>query len=234
MRGIFITVEGGDGAGKSTQLANIKAYMEARHISAIFTREPGGTEISEKIRDIILDPENEGMEALTEALLYAASRAEHVRKIIAPALENGLTVVCDRFVDSSIAYQGYGRGLGEVVEVINEPAVNGYIPDLTIFLDLEPEVAMSRISNRGHDRLEIESNDFHERVHAGYLDLIEREAEKGINRIARINADRLAGDIKNDIYYELDQIYGAIDADENEQADIETAEHTFIGFGDDQ
>ena len=208
MRGIFITVEGGDGAGKSTQLANIRQYMEERNIDAIFTREPGGTVIAEKIREIILDPENEGMEDLTEALLYAASRAEHVRKVIAPALESGTTVVCDRFVDSSIAYQGYGRGLGEVVETINAPAVNGYVPDLTIFLDLEPEVAMNRISNRGHDRLEIESPDFHDRVHEGYLDLIEREEKNGINRIARIPADRLAGDIKIDIYDELDQIFG--------------------------
>jgi len=208
MRGIFITVEGGDGAGKSTQLANIKTYMEERGISAIFTREPGGTPISEKIREIILDPENEGMEDLTEALLYAASRAEHVRKVIAPALEDGTTVVCDRFLDSSIAYQAYGRGLGRVVEMINEPAVAGYIPDLTIFLDLDPEIAMHRISNRGRDRLEIETSDFHERVHQGYLELIEREAAQGINRIARINADRLAGDIKSDIYYELDQIFG--------------------------
>ena len=208
MRGIFISVEGGDGAGKSTQLANIKQYMEERNISAVFTREPGGTEIAEKIRDIILDPANEGMEDLTEALLYAASRAEHVRKVIAPALEDGLVVVCDRFVDSSIAYQGYGRGLGKVVEMINEPAVNGYIPDLTIFLDLEPEVAMGRISNRGHDRLETEAADFHERVHQGYLDMIAKEEEGGIFRIARIPADRLAGDIKNDIYAELDQIFG--------------------------
>lgn len=208
MRGIFITVEGGDGAGKSTQLANIKAYMEERGISAVFTREPGGTEIAEKIREIILDPANEGMEDLTEALLYAASRAEHVRKIIAPALEDGLTVVCDRYVDSSIAYQGYGRGLGEVVEMINAPAINGYVPDLTIFLDLDPEIAMNRISNRGHDRLETEGSSFHERVHQGYLDMIAKDAENGISRIARINADRLASDIKTDIYYELDQIFG--------------------------
>ena len=208
MRGIFITVEGGDGAGKSTQLANIKDYMEQRGIRAIFTREPGGTEIAEKIREIILDPNNEGMEDLTEALLYAASRAEHVRKVIAPALEDGITVVCDRFVDSSIAYQGYGRRLGEIVEMINEPAVNGYIPDLTIFLDLDPEVAMNRISNRGHDRLETEGASFHERVHQGYLDMIAKEEKLGIDRIARINADRLAGDIKSDIYHELDQIFG--------------------------
>ena len=211
MRGIFITVEGGDGAGKSTQLANIKSYMEERGISAIFTREPGGTEIAEKIREIILDPANEGMEDLTEALLYAASRAEHVRKVIAPALEDGNVVVCDRFLDSSIAYQAYGRGLGSIVETINEPAVAGYIPDLTIFLDLEPEVAMHRISNRGHDRLEIEPEEFHEKVHQGYLELIEKEATQGINRIARINADRLAGDIKSDIYDELDQIFRSRD-----------------------
>lgn len=208
MRGIFITVEGGDGAGKSTQLANIKDYMEQRGIRAIFTREPGGTEIAEKIREIILDPQNEGMEDLTEALLYAASRAEHVRKVIAPALEDGITVVCDRFVDSSIAYQGYGRELGAIVETINAPAVNGYIPDLTIFLDLDPEVAMNRISNRGHDRLETEGASFHERVHQGYLDMIAKDEKLGIDRIARINADRLAGDIKSDIYHELDQIFG--------------------------
>lgn len=215
MRGVFITVEGGDGAGKSTQLANIKSYMEEHSISALFTREPGGTEISEKIRGIILDPENEGMEPLTEALLYAASRAEHVRKIIAPALENGMTVVCDRFLDSSIAYQAYGRGLGDVVEIINAPAVNGYYPDLTIFLDLDPETAMARIAGRGHDRLEIETMDFHKKVHEGYLDLIEKEQKEGIGRFARINADRLAGDIKEDIYRELDQVFGKRNDEDN-------------------
>lgn len=208
MRGVFISVEGGDGAGKSTQLANIKAYMEERSISALFTREPGGTEIAEKIRDVILDPENEGMEDMTEALLYAASRTEHVRKIIAPALESGMTVVCDRYLDSSIAYQGYGRGLGDIVAKINEPAICGYIPDLTIFLDLDPEVAMNRIADRGHDRLEIETLEFHKRVHDGYLALIEEDKKNEVRRFARIDADRLAGDIKNDIYRELDEIFG--------------------------
>ena len=120
MRGLFITIEGPDGSGKSTQIENIKKFFEDKNIEIVFTREPGGTAIGERIRELILDNSFSEMDSMTEAMLYAASRAQHVAQIIRPALEAGKVVVCDRFVDSSLAYQGYGRGLGEDVD----PALN--------------------------------------------------------------------------------------------------------------
>ena len=202
MRGLFISVEGGDGSGKSTQLGYIKGYLEEKGISNIFTREPGGTEISEKIRDIILDPDNTEMADITEALLFAASRGQHVAEKIKPALEKGITVVCDRFVDSSIAYQGYGRGLGDVVRIVNEPAVSGCMPDVTFFLDITPEDAMARISKRGHDRLEREALELHERIYEGYQKLIENDRD---NRIVRIDANRAPEEVWEDIKAVLEE-----------------------------
>ena len=187
---LFISVEGGDGSGKSTQLENIKQYLDSLGIDFIFTREPGGTAIGEKIRQVILDPENKEMTDLAEALLYAASRAQHVGEIIIPALESGKCVLCDMFVDSSIAYQGYGRMLGDVVKEINAPAIMNRMPDITFFLNIRPDIAMSRISKRGHDRLEQEAINFHERVYEGYLALIEEDKKSGANRIVDIDADR--------------------------------------------
>ena len=119
MRGLFITIEGPDGSGKSTQIENIKRFFEDKNIEIVFTREPGGTPIGERIREIILDNSFNEMDPMTEAMLYAASRAQHVAQIIGPALDSGKVVVCDRFVDSSLAYQGYGRNLGEAVDIIN-------------------------------------------------------------------------------------------------------------------
>ena len=168
MANYFISFEGGDGSGKSTQLDNIRKYLEDKGVEYLFTREPGGTPIGEKIRDVILDPNTMEMEDVTEAMLYAASRAQHVRELIKPALDRGVTVVCDRFVDSSYAYQGYGRGLEEMVKVINDYAVDGCMPDVTFFLDITPEDAMARISNRGHDRLEKQDEEFHKKVYEGY------------------------------------------------------------------
>jgi len=133
-KGYFISFEGGDGAGKSTQINKLKEYCEKQGYDVVLTREPGGTDIGEKIRQIILDPENSKMADMTEAFLYAASRAQHVEEVIKPAIEAGRIVICDRFVDSSIAYQGYGRGLGECVGIINEYAVNTYMPYVTFLL----------------------------------------------------------------------------------------------------
>ena len=152
-RGIFISIEGSDGSGKSTQLSYIKEYFKYHNLDAVFTREPGGTAIGEKIRNIILDNENSEMFPLTEAMLYAAARAQHVRELIVPTLERGRHVVCDRFVDSSIAYQGYGRELGDCVGVINGFAVGGRMPDFTFFLDLDQAVGRGRISSAHFDRL---------------------------------------------------------------------------------
>lgn len=144
------------------------------------TREPGGTRIGEKIRDIILNPEHQEMAHLTEALLYASSRAQHVAEKIRPALESGKTVICDRFMDSSIAYQGYGRKLGERVRIINEIAVEGLTPDLTFLLLVDPSEGKSRI-NRGHlDRLELEEIHYHMDVYNGYLELADKHPERMI------------------------------------------------------
>ena len=199
MANYFISFEGGDGSGKSTQLDNIRKYLEDKGVEYLFTREPGGTPIGEKIRDVILDPDTMEMEDVTEAMLYAASRAQHVRELIKPALDRGVTVVCDRFVDSSYAYQGYGRGLEEMVKVINDYAVDGCMPDVTFFLDITPEDAMARISNRGHDRLEKQDEEFHKKVYEGYK-AISRD------RMISIDANRDPEEVWQDIKKVLDDL----------------------------
>ncbi|MCI9598410.1 MAG: dTMP kinase [Firmicutes bacterium] len=170
-QGLFITLEGMDGAGKSTQITAIRKLLETKGHEVIVTREPGGTAISEKIREIILDRENAEMDPMTEALLYAAARAQHVTRVIQPALEQGTHVVCDRFIDSSVAYQGYGRGLGDSVSIINAYAAAGCVPDITFFLRLEPDVSKGRIQEGSLDRIELEAMDFHQRVFHGYEEL---------------------------------------------------------------
>ncbi|MFQ9893208.1 MAG: dTMP kinase [Emergencia sp.] len=144
-RGLFITLEGPDGSGKSTQIQYIDQFFQERGIKTVFTREPGGTPIGEKLREIILDRKNSEMCDMAEALLYAASRAQHVEEKIKPALLAGDVVICDRFIDSSIAYRGYGRNLGDAVRIINELAVAGCMPDITFLMELSPEVGKSRI-----------------------------------------------------------------------------------------
>ena len=185
-KGMFITFEGGDGSGKSTQISILSGALEATGFDVLITREPGGTQISEGIRKILLDPENREMSPETEMLLYAASRAQLVDQIIRPALEAGRIVICDRFLDSSIAYQGYGRGLGEAVQIVNEPAIKDCMPDVTFFLDLDPADAEKRIGGRGEekDRIEQEDDDFHRRVAEGYAAL----AEDDPDRIVHIDA----------------------------------------------
>lgn len=149
MKGLFITIEGMDGSGKTTQINKLKEYFENKGQHVVLTREPGGTVISEVIREIILDVKYTEMDSVTEALLYAASRAQHVRERIVPSLERGDIVICDRFVDSSIVYQGYARGLGEEqVQMINEYATGGLKPDVTFFLDLEHKKGMDRKKNQ--------------------------------------------------------------------------------------
>ena len=201
-RGLFISIEGPDGSGKSTQLKNIKGFFEERGIPTVFTREPGGTSIGEKIREILLDKTNVEMDSMTEAMLYAAARAQHVAQVIKPAVEEGKVVVCDRFVDSSIAYQGYGRNLGESVEIINSYAVNGFMPDLTILMKLDPNIGKDRIGSRDKDRLELEKDAFHMSVFEGYLAL----EKKYPDRIFGIDASRTIEDIKVDIYKKLEEI----------------------------
>lgn len=202
-KGLFITVEGPDGSGKSTQLEYIKSFMQEKGIEAIFTREPGGTPISEKIRAIILDRENTELDPMTEALLYAASRSQHVSQLIKPAIERGRVVVCDRFVDSSIAYQQYARGLGECVSIINDYAIGGLIPDVTFLLKIEPEQAMKRIKGPA-DRLESEDMEFHRAVYRGYLEL----EKKFANRIISVDASLPPFEVRAIILGCLDKLLG--------------------------
>lgn len=165
---MFVTFEGCEGVGKSTQLALLKDYLKKTGQEAVYVREPGSTEISEKIRSIILDPENTAMTAQTEALLYAAARAQLVAEVIRPALDAGKTVICDRYVDSSVAYQGYARGLGVgFVAEINSYALENAVPDVTVFIDLRPSASFRSVSR--DDRLEREEESFHDKVYEGYI-----------------------------------------------------------------
>lgn len=186
MEGLFITFEGVDGCGKSTQLKFLGEYLTQQGYDLLFTREPGGCDIAEKIRDLLLDVENAEMDSKTEALLYAASRAQHVAQVIRPALEAGKIVLCDRFIDSSIAYQGVGRGLGiDAVMDINRFAMAGVMPDKTFFLDFPPDLAFERMSKkRVHDRLELEKMHFHQKLYNGFVRLGELFPE----RIIRVDA----------------------------------------------
>lgn len=179
MQGKFITIEGCDGSGKSTQISLLKGELDRLGISYWLTREPGGTNISEKIRKIILDKNNQEMVWKTEALLYAASRAQLVEERILPLLKEGIHVICDRFTDSTLAYQGYGRNLDlKRLEKLNNFATQGLKPDLTILLDIDPLIAARRRKNQEKDRLENEHIIFHKRVRAGYLALAEKEQER--------------------------------------------------------
>jgi len=180
MKGIFITIEGGDGSGKSTQIDLLMSYFNEHGYKVLLTREPGGTPISEKIRAVILDSNNMEMDNMTEVLLYAASRAQHVAEFIKPNIEEGKVVICDRFVDSSVVYQGYARGVGiDVVENINNYATQGLLPDLTILLDLPPDLGLFRKKNQqALDRLELQSDAFHLKVNEGYRLLAKRHQKR--------------------------------------------------------
>lgn len=179
MKGIFITLEGPDGSGKSTIMKKLTHYFKDKNIDFIGTREPGGTEIGEDIRNIILDKKNENMAAETEALLYAASRGQHVHEKILPALKMGKIVLCERFILSSLAYQGVGRGLGiEEVRMINDFAIKGIRPDLTLFFHVDPSLTLDRKTKRNEgDRLEKEGTEFHKEVYRGYMELLKKHPE---------------------------------------------------------
>lgn len=181
-RGFFLSMEGPDGCGKTTQANLLEKSLRQMGFELVRTREPGGCPISEKIRQIILDTENAEMCANCEALLYAASRAQHVHQVIRPAVEAGKVVLSDRFVDSSVAYQGGGREMGvEMIRQINEPAVDGMLPDATVYLAIDHDTAMKRrLSASRPDRLELESSAFHGRVQAAYEELIERDRRRFI------------------------------------------------------
>ena len=174
-KGLFITFEGNDGSGKTTVSQMIYTMLKDRGYPVIYTREPGGIEIAEQIRNVILDPKNTAMDARCEALLYAASRRQHLVEKVLPALAEGKIVLCDRFIDSSLAYQGVARGIGiEEVYRINEFAIEGHLPDATVFLRVDLETGLARINSRGaKDRLDNESMNFHNLVAKGYDEVCE-------------------------------------------------------------
>ena len=169
-RGYFIAFEGGEGAGKSTQEGLLAASLAERGRTIVRTREPGGTPAAEQIRHVVLSPEFAGLDARAEALLFAAARGEHVARVVRPALERGDVVICDRYLDSSVAYQGYGRRLGpERVRDLSLWATHDLVPDLTIVLDIDPRVGLSRLSNP--DRLEAEPLEYHQSVRSAFVSI---------------------------------------------------------------
>ncbi|MDR2822308.1 MAG: dTMP kinase [Acholeplasmatales bacterium] len=176
---MFITFEGGEGSGKTTLIANIKRILFEKGFDCITTREPGGSFVAEAIRTVVLDPIYKGVSKYTEALLYAASRAQHLDDVIIPALKENKIVICDRFLDSSLAYQAYGRDLGiDFVLAVNTYALK-YIPDLTFYIDIAPEIGLERIKTRSKkDRLDNEANTFHTKVREGYLKLVDLYTER--------------------------------------------------------
>jgi dTMP kinase len=188
--GIFISIEGPDGAGKSTIIGMLAERLLNQGHQVLLTREPGGIDIAEQIRKVILNTENTAMDSRTEALLYAAARRQHLVEKVKPALEQGKIVLCDRFVDSSLAYQGYARGLGiEEVFRINEFAIETMMPQLTLYFDLEPALGLERINRhkgREVNRLDMENLEFHNKVRDGYYILMEQFPE----RIVSIDASR--------------------------------------------
>ena len=201
-RGLFISLEGPDGSGKSTQAKLLMAFLSEAGYRALLTREPGGTAIGEKIRELLLDKRYSEMDSRAEALLYAAARAQLVTEVIEPALERGEIVICDRFVDSSTAYQGYGRKLGGSIGILNEFAVAGCMPDITFLFIIDPETGKSRIRAANMDRLECERTEFHEDVYRGY-----RELEKLYpGRIAGIDASGGIDEIQSKVRERLKEI----------------------------
>lgn len=180
MRGIFVTLEGPEGSGKSTQARKLAIYLEKKGLRTIISQEPGGTKIGRGLRKLLLSPESKEMGTLTELLLYLAVRAQHVEEIIKPALSEGKIVICDRFVDATVAYQGYGRGLDiGLVNELNHLVTRGLKPNLTILLDIEVPQGIRRArGDKKGDRIEQEKTEFHQRVRKGYLNLAAEEPER--------------------------------------------------------
>lgn len=188
-KGIFISVEGPDGAGKTSVIRRLLPKLAA-YGSVVTTREPGGVPIAEKIREVILDPDHTTMDSKTELLLYIAARRQHLKERILPALQAGQILLVDRFIDSSVAYQGFGRGLSpEVIDWLNRFATDDLVPQLTLYFDIAVEEGLARIAkNRGQDvnRLDMESLELHQRVREGYLSILEAQPD----RLVKIDASQ--------------------------------------------
>jgi len=207
--GYFFSLEGCEGSGKSTIAKLLAEALTKKGFRVVLTREPGGIEIAEQIRNVILDRKNINMDAKTEALLYAAARRQHLVEKIIPELEKGSIVLCDRYIDSSLTYQGYARGLGiEEVLTINKFAIEDYMPDLTIYLDVSPEVGLARINkdkDREVNRLDVESLQFHTKVREGYHILLKRYPD----RITMIDAQNDIDIVYREVSNKILQFIGA-------------------------
>lgn len=193
---MFITFEGGEGSGKTTLIQALMTWLGEANIDALSTREPGGSVIAEKIRQIILDLDNKGIKAKTEALLFAASRIQHLEETVIPALNQNKVVLCDRYIDSSLAYQGYARGLGfDAVLKINTFALE-HMPNITFYIDQDPKVGLSRIQSRINNRLDLEQLEFHNQVRQGYLELAKLYQERYIVINGNQSIDAVINDVK--------------------------------------
>lgn len=202
--GLFITFEGIEGSGKSTQIQGLAEWLQKNGVKVLVTREPGGTPLADRIRANLLDARNHGISSRTELLLYEVARRDHVMEVIRPALLRGETVLCDRFTDATLAYQGFGRKIPiRLVQFLNEVATGGLKPDLTFLLDLPPKKGLDRARRRNKqlDRLESETIDFHQRVRRGYLTLARKEKR----RFRIIHARRPRSQIAAAIYREVEK-----------------------------
>ncbi len=200
-KGKFIVFEGGEGSGKSTMIDMIYNWLKENGFNVIKTREPGGISIAEQIREVILNKENIKMDGKTEALLYAAARRQHLVEKVIPALEEGKIVLCDRFLDSSLAYQGYARGLGmDEVYSINKFAIGDCMPNMSILFDVSPEVGLDRIkknSDREINRLDLEKIDFHNKVREGYSLIYDKYSKNRVKINAEGTIDEVFNEVKN-------------------------------------
>ena len=202
---MFITFEGGEGSGKTTCIQKVVAHLQNEHYDVVLTREPGGTPISEEIRNVILDKKNTDMDPRTEALLYAASRRQHIVEKILPALKAGKIVISDRFLDSSLAYQGGARGLGiDTIYQVNQYATEGLEPDVTFFFDIDPEEGLARIAkNAGREvnRLDVEALAFHQKVRAAFQAITKQNPK----RIVTIDASKSAEEVYETVLHEIEK-----------------------------
>ncbi|MFV8829706.1 dTMP kinase [Alkalihalobacterium sp. APHAB7] len=212
-KGLFITAEGGEGAGKTSALTKIYDYLVEKGYDVVMTREPGGIKISEEIRSVILNEKHTEMDGRTEALLYAAARRQHLVEKIVPALEEGKIVLCDRFIDSSLAYQGFARGIGfENILMINQIAIDEFWPDLTLYFRVDPEVGLARIAKdkgREVNRLDQENDTFHKKVLEGYDQLTKLYKD----RIQVVNANESFQSVYSSALHMIEQHIEALDKD---------------------